>query len=307
MQIILVSSRLSTAKTITIGVRHIVAVFVFFVAAVLMSSATLSWLSIQWRLPVVQDVLLSIQQREAQQAEDFVRNNLQALAARVGELQAQMVQLDGLGQRLSEKAGVVKGHNPGPALQALKEPQGGPFVPDLLHEDALRQEIDRLALAIQEKSRHLSAVESQMRESMVRREFLPTTLPVAGGARLGSPFGPRLDPFGRGRASHEGLDFVAPYGTPVLAAAGGVVVNAAYHPEFGNLVEINHGGELITRYAHLASMRVELGAVVRRGQPVGALGSTGRSTGPHLHFEVKENGRPLDPALFLGSHLARRS
>lgn len=305
MQIILVSSRFATAKTITIGVRHIVAVFAIFLTAVFFGSAILSWLSIQLRLPLVQELVLSMQQREAHQAEQFVKDNLQAMAAKVGELQAQMVQLDGLGRRLSEKTGAMPPLRKGGAAQA--EPQGGPFIPAPLSEDALREEIDRLALEIQEKSRSLAAVESKMRETMVRREFLPTTLPVAGGARLGSAFGPRLDPFGRGRASHEGLDFVAPHGTPVLAAAGGVVVNASYHPEFGNLVEINHGGELITRYAHLASMDVEVGGAVRRGQKVGALGTTGRSTGPHLHFEVKENGLPLDPAVFLGRHLASKS
>ena len=89
---------------------------------------------------------------------------------------------------------------------------------------------------------------------------------------------------------HEGLDFVAPYGAPVLAAAGGVVVSAGYHHEFGNMVEINHGGELITRYAHMATIMVTTGTMVRRGQQIGELGSTGRSTGPHLHFEVRQNG-----------------
>jgi len=303
VQIILVSSRFATAKTFTIGVKHIVAVFVFFLTSVFFGSAILSWLSFQLRLPLVQELVLSMQQREAHQAEQFVRDNLQAMATRLGELQAQMVQLDGLGRRLSEKVGTVVPVKKG---AAAAEPQGGPFVPAPLSEAALRDEIERLAREIEEKSKSLAAVENSLRENMVRREFLPTTLPVAGGARLGSPFGPRLDPFGRGRASHEGLDFVAPHGTPVLAAAGGVVVNASYHPEFGNLVEINHGGELITRYAHLASMEVEVGQAVRRGQKLGGLGNTGRSTGPHLHFEVKENGVPLDPALFLGRHLARK-
>ncbi|MCX8146248.1 MAG: M23 family metallopeptidase [Azovibrio sp.] len=302
MQIILVSSRLATAKTFTIGTRHIVAAFALFLLSVFFGSAILSWLSIQWRLPLVQELVVSMQQREAHQAEQFVRDNLQSMAARLGELQAQMVQLDGLGRRLAERLGGVPSGKKGSA--AALEPQGGPFVPAPLSEAALREEIERLAAQIEEKSQSLAAVENRLRENMVRREFLPTTLPVAGGARLGSPFGPRLDPFGRGRASHEGLDFVAPYGTPVLAAAGGVVVNAAYHPEFGNLVEVNHGGELITRYAHLATMDVEVGQAVRRGQRLGSLGNTGRSTGPHLHFEVKENGVPLDPALFLGQQLA---
>ncbi|MGB4468244.1 MAG: M23 family metallopeptidase [Azovibrio sp.] len=303
MQIILVSSHFTTAKTITIRIQHIVAVFVIFLAAVCFGSAILSWLTIQLRLPLVQELVLSMQRQEAHQAERFVKDNLQVMATRLGEMQARMVQLDGLGRRLAEKAGTGGPLRRGTA--APDEPQGGPFIPAPLSEAALSQEIDRLAQDIEAKSKSLAAVENSLRENMVRREFLPTTLPVLGGARLGSPFGLRLDPFGRGRAIHEGLDFVAPPGTPVVAAAGGVVVNAAYHPEFGNLVEINHGGELMTRYAHLASMAVEVGSVVRRGQRLGALGSTGRSTGPHLHFEVKENGHPIDPAVFLERRLAR--
>lgn len=302
MQIILVSSHFTTAKTITIGIRHIVAVFAIFLAAVFFGSAILSWLSIQWRLPLVQELVFSMQQRETQQAEKFVKDNLQVMATRVGELQAQMVQLDGLGKRLSEKSGAVV---PKKDAAARVEPQGGPFVPAPLSEDSLKEEIERLASQIQDKSMALAAAETKMRETMVRREFLPTTLPIAGEAHLGSAFGPRLDPFGRGRAIHEGLDFVGAHGTAILAAAGGIVVNAAYHPEFGNLIEVNHGGELITRYAHLSTMLVEVGSVVRRGQQIGTLGTTGRSTGPHLHFEVKENGLPLNPSAFLGTHLAK--
>lgn len=303
MQIILVSSRLAAARTIHIKKRHIVAAFAAFFVAIFLGAAALSWISIQWRLPMIQDVLLSMQQREAHQTERFVTGNLQALAARLGELQAQMIRLDGLGERLSEKTGMKPGLPKGSAQQV--EPQGGPFVPAPLTEASLREEIDRLAAQIQDKSIALNAVDAKVRESMIRREFLPTTLPVEGGARLGSSFGPRLDPMGRGRAMHEGLDFVAPHGTPILAAAGGVVVNAAYHPEFGNLVEINHGGEVITRYAHMASMTVAVGTAVRKGQQLGTLGTTGRSTGPHLHFEVKENGVPLDPAVFLSTQLAK--
>jgi murein DD-endopeptidase MepM/ murein hydrolase activator NlpD len=263
----------------------------------------LSWFSIQWRLPVVQEMVFARQGHEARQAEHFVTGNLQSLANRLGELQARMTQLDALSRRLAKEVGIGQPEDPKPA----QEPQGGPFVPAPLNESSLQQEIDRLARQIQEKTQALENVAFSARENRVRQSFLPTTLPVAGGAYLGSPFGPRIDPFGRGRAIHEGLDFVAPYGTPVLAAAGGVVVHAAYHPEFGNLVEVNHGGDQITRYAHLSSLSVNVGAVVRRGQEVGLLGSTGRSTGPHLHFEVRKNGVARDPAPFLARYLAQKT
>jgi murein DD-endopeptidase MepM/ murein hydrolase activator NlpD len=301
MQIILVSSRFSTAKTINLDFRHVVAVLGFFLVAVLCSSTVLSWLSIHWRLPFVQAQIEAMQTQDLQESEERAKGKLQALASRLGELQVQIMRLDGLGQRLSTRAGL-----PTPQTPAASIPQGGPFMPILLDEKTLDEEISVLASQVATQSLYFSSLDSTLRDSMVRREFLPSTMPVAGGARLGSAFGRRNDPFGRGLSMHEGLDFVAPYGTPILAAAGGVVVNAAFHPEFGNMVEVNHGGELITRYAHMSAISVSVGDAVRRGQKLGDLGTTGRSTGPHLHFEVRQNGLPLDPADFLSPHLARQ-
>ncbi|MDR3055696.1 MAG: M23 family metallopeptidase [Zoogloeaceae bacterium] len=310
MQIILLSSRFSTAKTIHLDFRHIVAVLGFFLIAVLCGSTVLSWLSIHWRLPIVQAQIEAMQTQELQESEQRAKSKLQALASRLGELQAQITRLDGLGQRLSTRAGLpapqtLPASIP-PETAAQIPSQGGPFVPVHFDEKALDKELTALASQVEAQSLHFSSLEAILRESMVRREFLPTSLPVTGDARLGSPFGRRNDPFGRGLAMHEGLDFVAPYGTPILAAAGGVVVNAAFHSEFGNMVEINHGGELITRYAHMSARSVSVGDTVRRGQKIGELGTTGRSTGPHLHFEVRQNSLPLDPATFLSVRVARQ-
>ncbi|MDR2626207.1 MAG: M23 family metallopeptidase [Zoogloeaceae bacterium] len=303
MQVILVSSRFSLAKSIDVNMRHIVAVFGVFLLAVLFGSSALSWLAVHLRLPMVQAQIEAMQTQEMQDKEAKTKSNLQALAARVGELQAQMVHLDSLGQHLFSRAGVEP-----PARGTSHPNEGGPFVPAPIDEKKLTEDIEALSAQIEAQTSNFSSMESRLRADMVRRAFLPTSMPVAGPSRLGSPFGVRNDPFGRGMALHEGLDFVAPYGAPVLAAAGGVVVNAGYHHEFGNLVEINHGGELITRYAHMSAIKVTVGMMVRQGQQVGELGSTGRSTGPHLHFEVRKNGRPINPSDFLyaSSSLARR-
>jgi murein DD-endopeptidase MepM/ murein hydrolase activator NlpD len=304
VQIILIPDQLGATKTLNLHARHIVAGFGLLLLIIFTGAAALSWFSIQWRLPVVENLLLAMQRQETHRAERFMSGNLQSLANRLGELQVRMTQLDDLGKRLAVKIGVE------PAIKdknRQQEPQGGPFVPAPLDEASLRQEIERLAAALQEKSLTLDKLESHTREHMLRQTFLPTILPVSGGAYLGSPFGNRIDPFGRGRAIHEGLDFVAPHGTPILAAADGVVVHAAYHPEFGNLVEINHGGEQITRYAHLSDISVNVGVAVRGGQQVGLLGNTGRSTGPHLHFEVRRNGAALDPEPFLARSLTQKT
>jgi len=153
-------------------------------------------------------------------------------------------------------------------------------------------------------------LESRLLDKRVRDRLLPTSLPVKE-AELGSSFGVRNDPIAGLRAMHEGIDFNAEVGTPVLAAADGVVLAAAFHPEFGNVIDIDHGEGLLSRYAHLSRMDVKAGALLKRGELIGAVGTTGRSTGPHLHFEVRQQGVAQNPALFLKksrefAHLKRR-
>jgi len=135
---------------------------------------------------------------------------------------------------------------------------------------------------------------------------VPTEQPVAG-VRIGSPFGFRIDPITGDSALHTGLDFPAETGTPIVAAAGGVVIAQEYHAAYGNMVEIDHGNELVTRYAHASRTHVRKGDIVKRGQLIAEVGSTGRSTGPHLHFEVWVSGVPQNPRRFLeaGQNLAQ--
>jgi murein DD-endopeptidase MepM/ murein hydrolase activator NlpD len=118
---------------------------------------------------------------------------------------------------------------------------------------------------------------------------------------LGSLFGWRIDPFTGRSALHTGVDFQADFGTPILAAAGGVVVTQEFHPEYGNMIEIDHGNDLITRYAHASKTWVKKGDLIKRGQKIAEVGSTGRSTGKHLHFEVLVQGIPQDPLKFLAA------
>jgi murein DD-endopeptidase MepM/ murein hydrolase activator NlpD len=130
-------------------------------------------------------------------------------------------------------------------------------------------------------------------------EALPTGLPIAGDAQVSSRYGVRLDPFTRLTARHAGLDLVAPTGTPILAAASGTVVRALHHPQYGRMVEIDHGNGYQTRYAHAQALLVKTGERVRRGAPIATVGSTGRSTGPHLHFELRHRGALRDPERYL--------
>lgn len=292
MQIILVSGRLKTAKTLTIMPRHLVMAALILVGTVFATSAAFSWLSVHLRLPLVQDLVLSLQQRETQQTQEFIRNNLQLMATRLGELQAQVLQLDTLGERLSSLAGIKK------EAPAAKPGQGGPLVAAPLSATALAQEIDRLASLVDRKTDELALLESQLLDKRVSERLLPTTLPVKDAA-IGSAFGQRADPFEGTRAMHEGIDFVAEVGAPVVSAAAGVVIAAERHPEYGNMIDVDHGDGLVSRYAHLSRLLVKAGQIVRRGEAIGAVGSTGRSTGAHLHFEVRMLGVAQNPARFL--------
>lgn len=296
MQIILVSRRLKAARTITIMPRHLVMAAVVFVFLVIVTSLAFSWLSVSLRLPVVENLVFTILQRESQAKQDYLSNNLQLMATRLGELQAQVLHLDGLGDRLSGLAGIKRE----PEAPVKKRPpgQGGAFVPSVLNPDGLQRAIDRLAHEVDNKTDELTVLESRLLEQQVKKRMLPTTLPVKTAA-FGSPYGHRSDPIAGLRAMHEGIDFIAETGTPVVVAADGVVVAAYLHPEFGNLVDVDHGEGLISRYAHLSRSQVKSGQLVKRGERIGLVGTTGRSTGPHLHFEVRMLGVAQNPAFFL--------
>ena len=294
MQIILVSRHLKAARTITIMPRHLAIAGLAFVTLVIATAAGFSSLTVRQGSLDAGDGALA-QERETHRAQQYVNNNLQLMATRLGELQAQVLHLDTLGERLSAIAGIkreappVRGSHPG---------QGGAFVSAPLGAEELQREIDRLSREVDLRTDELAVLESRFLEKRVRERLMPTTLPVKA-AFLGSPFGHRSDPILGQRSMHEGIDFNAETGTPVVAAADGVVLSAAYQNDFGNMIDVDHGDGLTTRYAHLSRMNVKQGSLVKRGEAIGAVGTTGRTTGPHLHFEVRMLGVAQNPAHFL--------
>lgn len=294
MQIIIVSRHLKAARTITIMPRHLLAAVLASVILLFATSAFFSWLSVRWQLPVVEDLMSTLQLRENRKNRDYLENNLQLMATRLGELQARVLQLDALGERLSGVAGVKLDRVPARTGMG----SGGPFLPESFSAADLQKEIERLTQLIERHGEDFEFLEFALLEQRVKSRALPTALPVSSG-QLGSPFGYRQDPLVGVRAMHEGLDFSAETGTPVLAAADGVVQFTGYHPEFGNVIDIDHGEGLISRYAHLSKTDVKAGALIKRGRQIGAVGTTGRSTGSHLHFEVRMLGVAQNPALFL--------
>lgn len=243
--------------------------------------------------PLVTPLVQLMTSREREGQERYLRENLMAMAERVGALQAKVVQLESLGERVASLAGVS------PQEFKTRAGSGGPLVrPEGLTLSAFEVALTLLDAQVDGRQELFSRVESNLFGERMRKSLLPTMAPVAN-APLGSGFGFRMDPITGDRALHTGLDFSAETGTPILAAAGGVVTSQEFHPAYGNMVDLDHGNGLVTRYAHASRVHVKLGQIVKRGQTIAEVGNTGRSTGAHLHFEVWFNGVVQDPQHFL--------
>jgi murein DD-endopeptidase MepM/ murein hydrolase activator NlpD len=233
---------------------------------------------------------------------DEVRRVLQekvnALAMRVGQMDASVIRLDALGKRLTRMANMDDGEfdfgNP-PALGGGESGADGQpaQIPDLTAM------VDDLQTQLSDREQQLGVLENLILSRELNKQVYPGGRPVQEGF-ISSYFGRRADPFTGYSAVHKGLDFAGPEGTKVTAVAAGLVTWAGERSGYGQMVEINHGNGLATRYGHNEKILVKQGDMVRKGQELALMGSTGRSTGPHLHFEVLKNGAQVDPLRFIG-------
>ena len=249
--------------------------------------------------PVVSQVMRLVVRDEFAQRDRYLRENLDAIAYKVGEMQAKLVQLETMSERVSGMVGVKPEERP-----VTKTPvagsQGGPFLPARsVSLEQLREIVSALDVETDQRTDLFTMIESRLFESRLQALMIPNSKPV--DVPVGSGFGFRPDPFTGVAALHTGLDFPGEVGTPVMAAAGGVVLLTETHSQYGNVVELDHGQGLVTRYAHNSKVLVKIGDIVRRGQKIAEVGNSGRSTGPHLHFEVRLDGVPQNPAKFLAS------
>jgi murein DD-endopeptidase MepM/ murein hydrolase activator NlpD len=248
----------------------------------------------------LQAILLADQREEAQKTQEVVQGHLNAMAVKLGDLQAQMLRLDWLGERLAKLAGLKPQELPGVLQPGTTPGRGGP-APTLqrnLSLDEFNAMLAQLAQQVDQRSDQLGVLEALLVSDSANKKFLPTLKPIED-AWFSSNFGLRLDPFTGQQSFHEGIDFPADVGTAIDAAASGKVIFADVHPAYGKMIEIDHGKGLVTRYAHCSALLVNEGDFVMRGQLIAKVGTTGRSTGPHLHFEVRLNGVPQNPARFL--------
>ncbi len=234
-----------------------------------------------------QQIQIDATRRDAQR-------EVNALAARLGELQAQANRLNALGERLTRIGQLQDGEF------NFDKPVGvggaGPV--DDMPKAELDSGLDLLDTQFQASGEQLSVIESLLFNRQLDMNAVPSREPIAN-SYITSGFGTRADPFSGGRAMHKGIDFEANVGDPVLAVADGVVSYSASRSGYGNTVEVDHGNGYVTRYAHNSRLIHKVGDLVRAGQQIAKAGSTGRSTGAHVHFEVWENGRVMDPRKFL--------
>ncbi|MFY3385496.1 M23 family metallopeptidase [Paracidovorax sp. MALMAid1276] len=299
MHLIITDARLARSRAIHLtGTRLVLAGLMVSLCLMLVAASLYHWVFLKgaregW--PVVGSLVRLVVKDEFAERDRFMRANLDAMARRVGEMQARMVQLESLGDRVLGLAGMA------PADVQKVDARGGALVGarDMSMEE-LQATLDELEKLTHQRVDLMTVLESRLFDQHIRKKMVPTHAPVTGRT-AGSPFGWRVDPITGQSALHTGLDFQADTGTPILAAAGGVVVTQEYHPAYGNMVEVDHGNQLVTRYAHASRTLVKQGDIVRRGQKIAEVGTTGRSTGPHLHFEVLVQGVFQDPQKFLNA------
>jgi murein DD-endopeptidase MepM/ murein hydrolase activator NlpD len=281
MSFVMIATGATSSQVRTLSVRALLSGGALAALLLLGTGAALGYWLAPASAPAPQ---LAVQERP-HTALPFALEQLGALSGRLFRLESEAAQL-------SKRIGVLKKDKPAPHDKPAAG-SGGPMLPPVADLDALDEHLARIEQQIAE----VSDATAERNLDVMRQ---PTRWPIAG-AEMVSNFGNRSDPFTRQKAFHSGIDFAAQAGTPIHAAAGGTVTFAGFRSDFGWMVEIEHGNGLSTRYAHASRLLVKAGAVVAPGEQIATVGSTGRSTGPHLHYEVLRHGGHLDPRAYLAS------
>jgi murein DD-endopeptidase MepM/ murein hydrolase activator NlpD len=247
-----------------------------------------------WRAELVQ------QQSIVDSTRRTLEQNLDALALRIGQMNAHVVRLDALGTRLTQMAGLKDGEFDFTSVPSLGGPEEPLAASEVMQINGVVGALEVLDEQLEDRDRQLTVLEDLLINRKLRDEVRPEGRPVTSGY-VSSQFGNRTDPFTGRRAFHKGVDFAGREGAEVVAVASGVVIWSGERYGYGELVEINHGNGYVTRYAHNVDNLVAVGDTVRRGQVIARMGETGRATGPNLHFEVLLNDRPVDPLTYISA------
>jgi len=299
MQLMWVAGPTASVRTISITTRKVLAGIGVSSLLLVLLGVLLHFIGFRLAIEASPSLARSIggvaTEVEQQQIEATYRDKLDKLRQSMSVTLQELRQLEALKNRLMDMATPI---NLREQLNKKDDPRGGPLVPLNTANKPAQPLAEDLSQAMEEFAETEASVKRLSQTWASQLDWvraLPTGLPVNKDFHVTSGFGVRTDPFTGQLAMHEGLDFVAAVGTPVLASAAGTVTRSARDASYGNVVEISHIEGFVTRYAHLNQRLVQEGQQVQRGQPIGQLGNTGRSTGPHLHFEVMSHDRVLNP------------
>ncbi len=308
MQIILVSRARKLPKTLDLANRRLrwklLSAGLLAVLGCMGAGVALTMLMASPRdraLAEINDLQQQIQRQNAQLGgvREDAQRGLDALAVKLGQLQAQSTRLNALGERLAEVGKLDEGEfdfNQQPAVGGVEDAGSSAYsLPT-----ALDSSINQLASQFDRQQAQLSALQSLLLDAKIESNLKPTGMPVPG--YISSYFGVRADPFDGRSARHTGIDISTPFGTPVHTVAEGMVTFAGMRSGYGNVIEIDHGNGYMTRYAHNSALVAHPGQHVQVGDVVAQAGSTGRSTGSHVHFEVWYDGRVVNPLAFVRNH-----
>ncbi|MBI3571327.1 MAG: M23 family metallopeptidase [Gammaproteobacteria bacterium] len=303
MNIILVpNSQRGKGRNTTLSHRHLVLIALVVLLALPVLVGIVAYHAQDMLSAYNADSLLAAQRRElaAQrtavvEAKRNAEAHLNALAQRLGQMQAQMMRLNALGSRLTRMAGLdAREFN-----FSVEAAMGGPEKTIASsNPPELMDSLDRLTREIERQQERLSALENLLLDRKLNAAVTPSGWPVEGGW-ISSGFGMRADPFNGHQSQHDGVDIASNMGSPVHAVGDGVVNHSGEKAGYGLLVEVTHESGLTTRYAHTSSVLVRVGDRVQKGQSIALVGTSGRSTGPHLHFEVVRNGTAVNPMRYL--------
>ncbi|WP_347330799.1 peptidoglycan DD-metalloendopeptidase family protein [Marinimicrobium locisalis] len=312
MKIIIVSKQHGQTRSITLGgwTRALLSICLLGMPVTAAGVLGVQWLNAQsgdnemftaesrraW------EATLAEQQAQVEQTREQARSQVAALTLRMAELQARLMRLDALGEHLTSIANLDEGEFDFSQPPALGGPEtatiGDPYnPPDFI------EVIDQLSSQIENREQQLATLDALLAKRKLQDDIFIAGRPIKKGW-MSSRFGRRTDPFTGQVAWHGGVDFAGKDGSEIISVAAGVVTWSQDRHGYGQMVEINHGGGFTTRYAHNKENLVKVGDVVKKGQIIALMGSSGRSTGPHVHFEVYKNGRAVDPATYI--HRASR-
>ncbi len=310
MKILLLSDRHHKSGSTSISPLLLASVIILVLAGV---TSTASWLAYEIgheegveqgvedsRLASISGITIQssidLQRKEWEENKKKTREHLNAMALKLGQLQSQIVRLNALGERLT-KMGKLDAEE----FDFKKLPPRGGLgsgVEKYVELSELGDEMDTLARVIEDREIKLNLMEDLILNSDLEKEVKPSGYPVRGGY-ISSKYGERTDPFTGTKSYHDGVDLVGKHGAKVAAAASGIVIFAGEKRGYGKVIKIHHGNGIVTLYAHNDKLLAEVGDYVTKGHKIATVGSTGRSTGPHLHFEVQLDGKTVDPEKYL--------